>query len=301
MNTKIKYALYLPVLFLVLYLSGCSELETDIAQPQFTPTVHKEGILNSSSPNSHGNLIRDNNWDMNQCQQCHGGNYNGGLVEVSCLTCHTQPAGPENCSTCHGSGSSPAPPKDLDGNTNIADRGVGAHQVHLTGKLSCSDCHNVPASYNDEGHVDSDRPAEVPMEGFLANLVTNDPVKSEVYNQGLEIFTPDPVYNFSNQSCSNTYCHGMFKNGNNGKNGTLTNTPIWTNPSSAECGTCHGDPSATTLFEKALPGGEHIQIQPGETPCSNCHGGVVDENLNFINPSKHIDGKLNLFGNDRTF
>jgi predicted CxxxxCH...CXXCH cytochrome family protein len=286
-----KYVLYLPVLFVVLYLSGCSELETDIAQPQFKSTVHEEGILNSSSPNFHGNLIRENSWDMNQCQQCHGGNYNGGIVEVSCLTCHTQPAGPENCSTCHGSETSPAPPKDLDGKTNITDRGVGAHQVHLTGKVACADCHKVPAAYYDEGHIDSDRPAEVPIDGFLANLITNSPSTS-TYNPGLPLFTPDPVYNAADQTCSNTYCHGAFKNGN------TDNTPVWNDPSSVACGTCHGDPTASTLFEKALPGGEHISIPPGGTPCSQCHGGVVDENLNFINRSKHIDGKLNLFGSD---
>jgi hypothetical protein len=29
-----------------------------------------------------------------------------------------------------------------------------------------------------------------------------------------------------------------------------------------------------------------------------CHGGVVNQNYEIINPEKHIDGLLNLYGND---
>jgi hypothetical protein len=36
----------------------------------------------------------------------------------------------------------------------------------------------------------------------------------------------------------------------------------------------------------------------GTLACSTCHDGVVDDELEFINPSKHIDGKVNIFGND---
>jgi predicted CxxxxCH...CXXCH cytochrome family protein len=100
-------------------------------------------------------------------------------------------------------------------------------------------------------------------------------------------------------TCSNTYCHGYLNSGN------LDNTVGWTGPDAAACGTCHGDPSRPTLHEKALPriiaeGGAHIPVPVG-TYCSNCHGGTVDSTLNIINPSKHIDGKLNLFGNDVNF
>ena len=299
-----KYFLYLPVLFLGLYLSGCSELDTNIAQPKLSPDFHEEGILNPASSNFHGKLISGNHWDMNQCQQCHGGDFAGGLVKVSCNTCHTQPSGPENCSTCHGSSTSPAPPEDLSGNTSVNQHGVGAHQIHLIGNskgktLACAECHQVPTAYLSPGHIDSDLPAEAPMNGFLATLKTNDP-STETYSPGLQLFNPQPNYNATVYSCANTYCHGTFKNGN------TDNAPVWTDPSSAACGTCHGDPTKTTLHEKALPktvaeGGTHIAVPLGGTPCSDCHGGVVDVNLRFINPSKHIDGKLNLFGDDKTF
>jgi predicted CxxxxCH...CXXCH cytochrome family protein len=163
-------------------------------------------------------------------------------------------------------------------------------------KVSCADCHNVPAGLYTEGHIDSDLPAEVPMGGFLATLVTNSPT-ARAHNPGLPLFTPDPEYNHASKTCSNVYCHGYFKNGN------LDNTVGWTGPDATACGTCHGDASAPTLFERALPGDQHPRIQPPPDgiPCSNCHGGTVDADMNIIDPSKHIDGKLNLYGNDVTY
>jgi nitrate/TMAO reductase-like tetraheme cytochrome c subunit len=73
----------------------------------------------------------------------------------------------------------------------------------------------------------------------------------------------------------------------------LNNVAVWTEPASAECGSCHGN-STSSLPKTNSEGGTH----PGSTNCSNCHGGVVDADLKIINPSKHIDGLLNLFGND---
>ena len=70
------------------------------------------------------------------------------------------------------------------------------------------------------------------------------------------------------------------------------NKPVWTDPSTSQCGSCHGDGS--NPLPKRAPEGSH----PSDTECHLCHGGVVDENQNIINPSKHIDGLLNLYGND---
>ena len=253
--------------------------------------VHKSGITDPSSENFHGKYIRNDNWEMRTCRPCHGEEYGGGLVSPSCLECHIYPGGPENCTTCHGSTTSNAPPKDLNGNTSTSDRGVGAHQGHLkensVGKnLSCTECHNVPGGVYTPGHIDSDNRAEVLFNNPLANLITNEPSTSQ-YDPSLPLFVPNPVYDLSTLSCSNSYCHGNFKNGN------LTNAPVWTDPSTSECGSCHGNGSSP-LPKTEAEGGSH----PNNTNCSNCHSGVVDANLNIINPSKHIDGLLNLFGND---
>jgi predicted CxxxxCH...CXXCH cytochrome family protein len=180
----------------------------------------------------------------------------------------------------------------------VNDRGVGAHQLHLSATkgrfLSCTDCHNVPGSLYAAGHIDNpDNRAEVIISSFIAGTITNDPSTS-TWDSTRTPFVPNPAYNFSNQACASTYCHGNFKNGN------VDNSPVWNNPQTGACGTCHGDPTKPTPREQALPGGTHPTV-PNILQCHNCHGGVVNANLNFINPSKHIDGRLNLFGEDRKF
>jgi predicted CxxxxCH...CXXCH cytochrome family protein len=253
-------------------------------------SVHLTGIIDPTSANFHGNYIKNNQWDMAGCQSCHAEDYSGGYVSPTCLDCHTYVGGPENCTTCHGSATSNAPPKDINGNTATTERGVGAHQIHLKGgevgrNLTCTECHNVPGGVYTPGHVDSELPAEVLMNNPRANTITNDPSTSE-YDPTLATFEPNPAYNSNDLTCSNTYCHGYFKNGN------TDNKPAWTDPSTSQCGSCHGDGS--NPLPKRAPDGTH----PSDADCYLCHGGVVDANQNIINPSKHIDGLLNLFGND---
>lgn len=291
--------------FLLLILSfsliaGCAEIQPDLTQPENSPDMHTKGILKPGEPDFHGKLIEIDSWSMKGCQQCHGKNYDGGLTGNSCISCHSETAGPENCATCHGSQTSPAPPKDINENTLITAKGVGAHQAHLQAgplgkQLSCSNCHIVPTGLYDTGHSDSELPAEVTISGFISTLVTNDP-SANFYNSNLQRFSPDPIYNYDNLRCSNSYCHGFFKNGN------PDNQPVWTDTNSSRCGTCHGDPSKNSAEERALPktlqeGGSH----PNNINCYVCHADVVNQSLKIVDPSKHIDGKLNLFGIDYSY
>jgi len=50
--------------------------------------VHKDSLNNVASPNFHGKSMAANNWDLNQCQQCHSTNFEGSPISPSCLTCH---------------------------------------------------------------------------------------------------------------------------------------------------------------------------------------------------------------------
>ena len=260
---------------------------------------------NSGGATFHGNFISTNAWDMRPCKTCHGEQYDGGRTEVSCRTCHTGGSGPENCTTCHGS-ANPAPPRDLSGNTSRSAKGVGAHQAHLVGPLKitgtplpCTACHDVNGAVYDPGHIDATPGAEVPMSISLARIVTNEP-GTEDYDATLPLTTPNPSYTRSSATCGNTYCHGTFKNGNPGY------APVWndTTGTQAACGTCHGDITRPTLAEKALPRTDLLS-PPGTHPnvlaCYGCHGDVVDQNLRIIDPSKHINGRLNVYGVERDF
>ncbi len=244
---------------------------------------HPEGFAEKMSPNFHGEFIAEMlQWNILDCQSCHGNDYAGnGVSEKNCLTCHQDVDGPENCSTCHGSAGNPAPPRDLSKNIRVSARGVGGHQVHLSGDtwstatMKCNTCHTVPQQYAEGGHIDSSPRAELNF-GPLATF-------------GGKV---EPVYDRDAASCANVYCHGAFEfpksesqypwayteesiRGNNPK-------LFWTTPDAGQafCGTCHG-----------LPPKGHIAA----ASCESCHSRVVDRNFNIIDKSLHINGKVDVF------
>ncbi len=293
-----------------LFISGCSKLNNDLPAPvESGSAIHSDGWAISTNTNFHGKFLRDNNWDLKSCQKCHSSDYNGGIAP-GCMSsgCHEDDMGmakpPTACNTCHGNFramendiASWAPPKAISGDTSQSAAGVGAHQSHLlshsiSAAITCAECHTVPPLFSTTGHLDGNNIAEVRFNDSLASVITNEPTTLN-YSSSLPLFTPAPVFTKSTNSCSNVYCHGYFKNGDS------TFTPVWndTSSSQSECGTCHGNISKPTLAERALPGGTHPQV----ASCFACHGTVVDANLNFINPSKHINGKLNLFSDERDF
>jgi predicted CxxxxCH...CXXCH cytochrome family protein len=71
------------------------------------------------------------------------------------------------CTTCHGELDDPAPPVDLDGESDPVFSTVGAHQGHidlrfgLAVPVACNECHLVPVVVSAPGHLDTARPAEV--------------------------------------------------------------------------------------------------------------------------------------------
>ena len=85
---------FFSTLFILGIFASCSKLNEPIP---LTPelTIHREGILDKDLPTFHGNLVRESSWDLIVCQSCHAADYSGGITGSSCLTCHTQPSGPE--------------------------------------------------------------------------------------------------------------------------------------------------------------------------------------------------------------
>ena len=254
-----------------------------------TINVHQDGIVNPGSPNFHGKYIAANlGWDMRACGSCHAANYSGGTAAPSCLTCHTGSNGPEACNTCHGSFSDPtkiAPPRALNGSTQTTYAGVGAHVQHLYQNnlgdvIRCSTCHTVPSSVYANGHLGTDGKAEINFGRLSVQGGAN------------------PTYNFTNNTCANTYCHGNFSFSRDladskyqfvytaatmtGNNASV----IWNkvDGSQAQCGSCHG-----------LPPTGHAPFSLNQ--CANCHYGVVDASGNIIDKTKHINGVANVFGN----
>ncbi len=223
---------------------------------------HPEGFANPSSESFHTAAIRDAGWDLASCKSCHGTDYAGGTVEVTCLTCH--PKTPEDCSACHGGNANPAPPEDLGGNVATTFRGVGAHQAHLTESavsraLTCVECHVMPEALDDSGHIGSGLPAEVTF-GALAREEESTPT-------------------WDGTTCATTYCHGGFEGG---KQAAVTWTQVGTGQ--AACGTCHGTPPPSEAGH------------PQNSSCSMCHPRVADDDLNILDKSLHMNGEVEIGG-----
>ncbi len=223
----------------------------------------------------HGGAVRDIDYQVGTCGNCHGVNYSGGVAGVNCTLCHSNT--PEACNTCHGqfTGNAGAavnwaPPNSLSGLSESSLVTVGAHRQHLAPQLfspticdpfSCTECHQLADSVEAVGHL-GDSP-------FIAEIVFGTLAKTDNAN---------PTWNRNNAACSATYCHGNFEFGN-----SANPSPIWTNQDGSQivCGTCHGMPPTQP---------DH----PQNSNCNLCHGSVVSpDNVTIIGPTLHVNGELN--------
>ncbi|KAF0215186.1 MAG: cytochrome c family, partial [Geobacteraceae bacterium] len=211
-------------------------------------------------------------------------NYDGTLNNKTCsaTTCHGSGIpkwggtlySAVQCEKCHGSAAigpfySTSYPTQV---TVATDTKVGAHNNHLranqvtsgghkySSDIACAECHTVPASVNAAGHMDTALPAELTF-GTLAKT------------GGLI-----PAFNTTSRQCSNTYCHGATITG--GTNKTPTWNVAYLNGTSADCGSCHGNPPATA---------GHTGVAADQ--CNACHP-HVNNNRTFNDVTKHINGAL---------
>jgi len=188
-----------------------------------------------------------------------------------------------DCSVCHGYGtaSSTVPFQSLSGATLATNAKVGAHLRHLSASgqllpfasaisvnIGCIQCHPVPGSpapsvTHRNGSTTFAFGTLATAGGTLTPVVSNDPSGSV--------------------SCANTYCHGATIPG-----GSNT-TPRWNDTgylSASGCGTCHGFPPAISA---------HAGFNAA-TRCDGCHPHVNATNNGFIDPSKHINGVIDVTG-----
>lgn len=115
---------------------------------------HDADWLQASSDKFHGTFLQNNGWDTESCAACHGQDYQGGDVGVSCYTCHSAFPHSSNwvnnssdefhgnfirqggwslasCKTCHA--------EDYSG----GNTGVACAQCHTQegGPEACNTCH----------------------------------------------------------------------------------------------------------------------------------------------------------------
>ncbi len=177
------------------------------------------------------------------------------------------------CSGCHGSADNAAPPASLDGGTSTTLVEVGAHQAHLHDgvmrkAIACSECHVVPSSVDQPGHMGSP-PALVSFATGAGDIAG--------------VSGASPSWNRQTATCSGVYCHGATASGGSNK------TPVWTKvgQGQAACGACHDLP----------PGGSHPSVMGGVTFCYTCHPGTVKPDGTIdVAGALHINGQVDVGG-----
>jgi len=171
----------------------------------------------------------------------------------------TEPSATGGCTSCHGSSTSSAPPKDLKGNTDHTARGVGAHAAHLKvspwhREVQCVACHVAPTTRDAPGHLDGDNVAEVKFDAL----------------------NPAAVYTAGTTTCSSLYCHGNGR-GNNG-------TQLWVGAGPLPCTGCHRTDGT------GMSGEHEAHVKDRRLGCVTCHSTVVNATLGIINANLHING-----------
>jgi len=148
------------------------------------------------------------------------------------------------------------------GSCHSATPATNAHTKHLSYNYGCQNCHATTAATNT---------ALVPAARLTGGAHVN--AVKEVQFSGT---IGSSILSGSN--CSAVYCHS------NGK-GVYSATPVWTDPTSGQCGTCHTtDTIATGAHQPHLATvyGPVLNSAGTPTSCNSCH----------IYPNEHVDGTV---------
>ena len=220
---------------------------------------------------------RDLKWQVTDCRTCHGQDLSGGPAAGTmgaapgCDGCH-QAGWRTNCTYCHGTPGGPgAPPRDLDGQTDVTKISFPGHPPHTSGRMAlpfdCIQCHRKPTDVLTPYHVfdASPRRGENNLSGGLSSQGFYDPVTGV---------------------CSNLYCHGNGR-GSNGAVQKLAQGPL-------ACGTCHAD--MTTPAKWATQSGQHNKhLNVDAVNCTICHAATVAMDPGVLSDrTPHVNGKADV-------
>jgi predicted CxxxxCH...CXXCH cytochrome family protein len=230
------------------------------------------------------------------CEVCHS---------VTAVHRYNQPATPHNgqaCTSCHLHYQGFKAPDC--GSCHNFPPATGKHASHLAaggGAYGQTDIVSTPSAYgftcgicHNGSHQNSESNPRT-VEVAFAGIAVQDPGSGAAAYAPGENAVANPgtgyTFNYSNGTCSNTYCHGNFPG--SGKNAA----PTWGNASSAACGTCHNatnNPApASGSHARHTFTGQHGYFYQ----CTLCHKDTVRgdffANYSITDKSKHANGVVN--------
>lgn len=234
------------------------------------------------------------------CQVCHtntehfrsngilaGIGLHNGLSGTDCSVCHKHTEGfsaAGACKSCHG-----FPPVNnaLGGPDGLAENeggtgstSPGAHAKHATSSglnYPCGTCHTggMPAS------AIYDKIIQFGFNALGVYKTGNYDGRTTPAN-GYSYSSGDPgtiVTNTGTKTCGNIYCHGSTM----ASNGGTDTTPVWDDPSTGACGTCHGATAANPPAKAAHEKHTKLFTNRGhEYACTLCHN---------LSASQHVNNK----------
>ncbi|WP_298268833.1 CxxxxCH/CxxCH domain-containing protein [Geobacter sp.] len=195
---------------------------------------------------------------------CHsdGAPRNASLTPV--MTARAIPPWPNGAGTITGCGS-----------CHDAAPATNAHGAHLAKGYGCALCHGATVSDNT---TISDRSRHA------------DGVKSVAF--GTVPLTAGTFWNAAAASCTASKCHS---DGTAGGTGAPLVTPVWTNPATGACGSCHAtSPAIAPTSTRTIASGLHTTHLTGAyganlgtalTACQSCHD---------YSAVKHVNGTVDL-------
>jgi len=88
MRALMRSVLFIIVALPLIILIACSDPQNAPTAVNEKVSVHGPEWNAPASANFHGAILASKKFDSGECRQCHGNQFDGGIVEVSCKTCH---------------------------------------------------------------------------------------------------------------------------------------------------------------------------------------------------------------------
>jgi predicted CxxxxCH...CXXCH cytochrome family protein len=233
------------------------------------------------SPDVHGTIAKaepSNSTGFKVCQLCHGNLFQGGIVKVSCFTCHgvnaPHPPSPWRSGRTHVNTNPGNAPVCADCHRSAQGTPGCFNNTLCHGTIVCGSCHGIPP----DGSIFPNTAGRHSIHNTFDSLVEDCSVCH--FNAGYgtsnhQNNTPDVIirpafyaksgsssYNNSSMTCSNISCHGGQP------------TPNWltgTIDVNTQCQSCHRSRTVSDQYNSYYSGKHDKHVNNEGIACFTCH------------------------------